>query len=90
MSKVISIYLLCCLNLVALAQDYPYLSTSSYGCDDVSSYYASVKGLEGKTLKKKLHSVISKHQSLSYKEVWDALKFLDATNVDGPQASSGM
>jgi endonuclease I len=89
-SKVISIYLLCCLNLVALAQDYPSLSTSSYGCEDVSSYYASVKGLEGKALKKKLHSVISKHQSLSYKEVWDALKFLDATNVDRPQASSGM
>ena len=89
-SKVISIYLLCCLNLVALAQDYPSLSTSSYECEDVSSYYASVKGLEGKALKKKLHSVISKHQSLSYKEVWDALKFLDATNVDRPQASSGM
>ncbi|KAL9372254.1 hypothetical protein Peur_034498 [Populus x canadensis] len=89
-SKVISIYLLCCLNLVALAQDYPSLSTSSYGCEDVSSYYASVKGLEGKALKKKLHSVISKHQSLSYKEVWDALKFLDATNVDRPQASSGI
>ncbi|KAI5568614.1 hypothetical protein BDE02_12G025800 [Populus trichocarpa] len=89
-SKVISIYLLCCLNLVALAQDYPSLSTSSYECEDVSSYYASVKGLEGKALKKKLHSVISKHQSLSYKEVWDALKFLDATNVDRPQASSGI
>ena len=90
MSKIISIYLLCCLNLVALAQDYPSLSTSSYGCEDVSSYYASVKGLKGKALKKKLHSVISKHQSLSYKEVWDALKFLDAANVDRPQASSGM
>ncbi|KAJ6888121.1 hypothetical protein NC652_029217 [Populus alba x Populus x berolinensis] len=55
-----------------------------------NSYYASVKGLEGKALKKKLHSVISKHQSLSYREVWDALKFLDAANVDRPQASSGI
>ncbi|CAK7327884.1 unnamed protein product [Dovyalis caffra] len=72
----------------ALAQDYPSLSSPSYGCEDVSSYYDSVRGLKGKALKKKLHSVISKHHSLSYKEVWDALKFLDAANVDRPQASS--
>jgi hypothetical protein len=72
--------LFCCLNFIALAQDYLYSSSSSsssssYGCEDVSSYYASVKG---------------EHHSPSYTEVWDDLKFLDAANVDRPQASSGM
>ncbi|CAN6451010.1 unnamed protein product [Victoria cruziana] len=34
-----------------------------------------------------LNLLISAHRSLSYKEVWDALKILDAADVEDPEAS---
>ena len=56
------------LNIVADAQAYDYPSPV-YACEDVNNYYANVGNLEGKSLKKKLNSIIGKHQSLSYREV---------------------
>ncbi|XP_010688441.2 uncharacterized protein LOC104902380 isoform X1 [Beta vulgaris subsp. vulgaris] len=61
-----------------------------YACEDVKSYYASINDLKGKALSRKLNSVIAGHHSLSYKEVWDALKILDAADLDEPEASSGI
>lgn len=37
---------------------------------------------------KELHSIVSGQRSLSYKEVWDALKILDAADIDNPETSS--
>ncbi|KAB1204318.1 Extracellular ribonuclease [Morella rubra] len=87
-SRVISFYLFC-LNLVAEACHYPAPSFT-YACEDVNTYYANTENLEGKALKKKLNRIIAPHHSLSYKEVWDALKILDAADVDKPEASSGI
>lgn len=79
------------LNVVADAEAFDDPSPSfMYDCEDVSNYYDSAENLEGKSLKKKLNSIISGHQSLSYREVWKALKILDASDVDNPEASSGM
>jgi hypothetical protein len=59
------------LNIVADAEAYDYPSHSFvYACEDVNNYYANVVHLEGKSLKKKLNSIIAKHQSLSYREVF--------------------
>ncbi|XP_068327500.1 uncharacterized protein [Pyrus communis] len=89
-SQIISFYLLF-LNVVADAAAFDNPSPSfMYGCEDVSNYYDSVENLEGKSLKKKLNSIISRHQSLSYREVWNALKILDASDVDNPEASLGI
>nr|XP_011464722.1 PREDICTED: uncharacterized protein LOC101302661 isoform X2 [Fragaria vesca subsp. vesca]XP_011464723.1 PREDICTED: uncharacterized protein LOC101302661 isoform X2 [Fragaria vesca subsp. vesca] len=87
-SQMISFYLFF-LNIVADAQAYDYPSPV-YACEDVNNYYANVEHLEGKLLKKRLNSIIGKHQSLSYREVWNALKILDASDVDNPEASSGI
>ncbi|CAN6547540.1 unnamed protein product [Malus baccata var. baccata] len=87
-SQIISFYLLF-LNVVADAEAFDDPSPSfMYDCEDVSNYYDSAENLEGKSLKKKLNSIISGHQSLSYRE--KALKILDASDVDNPEASSGM
>uniref|UniRef100_A0A6N2LLN3 Uncharacterized protein n=1 Tax=Salix viminalis TaxID=40686 RepID=A0A6N2LLN3_SALVM len=53
------------INLIVL--DYQSFCSSSYGCEDASSYYAILTGLKGKALKKKLHSI-----SVTYclKQVW--------------------
>ncbi|PKA49479.1 hypothetical protein AXF42_Ash016668 [Apostasia shenzhenica] len=59
-----------------------------YPCEDVSSYYSGIDGLNGAPLMKALSSVVSNHRSLRYKDVWDALKVLDAANSDNPEASS--
>ncbi|XP_059637394.1 uncharacterized protein LOC132279433 isoform X2 [Cornus florida] len=85
-SRIISVYLFC-LNLVAEARDDPY-SSLAYACEDVQIYYDGVEHLRGEALKKKLNSIIGKHRSLSYNKVWDALKILDAADVDKPEASS--
>ncbi|GMP36594.1 hypothetical protein CsSME_00008673 [Camellia sinensis var. sinensis] len=85
-SRMISIYLLC-LNFVAEAHDPPYHSFD-YACENVQNYYAGMKHLRGEALKQKLNSIIVKHRSLPYKKVWDALKILDAADVDKPEASS--
>lgn len=61
-----------------------------YACEDVKSYYASIDPLKGKALSRKLNSIIAGHHSLKYKEVWDALKILDAADVDKPEESSGI
>ncbi|XP_057981531.1 uncharacterized protein LOC131166914 isoform X2 [Malania oleifera] len=87
-SRMISVYLLC-FNLISEAHIYPS-SPLAYACEDVKNYYASVDHLKGKVLKKKLNSIIAAHQSLPYKKVWDALKILDAADVDNPEASSGV
>ncbi|XP_018677595.1 uncharacterized protein LOC103968383 isoform X1 [Musa acuminata AAA Group] len=61
---------------------------SVYPCEDVDSYYNGVSVLQGVALMKKLNSIVSPHQSLTYREVWDALKILDAVDVENPEASS--
>ncbi|XP_064951002.1 uncharacterized protein LOC135605162 isoform X2 [Musa acuminata AAA Group] len=61
---------------------------SVYPCEDVDSYYNGVSVLQGAALMKKLNSIVSPHQSLTYREVWDALKILDAVDVENPEASS--
>ncbi|XP_014506123.1 uncharacterized protein LOC106765869 isoform X1 [Vigna radiata var. radiata] len=89
LAKLVSFYLLS-LNLAAAASDYPIPST--YPCEDISNYYTPVKnlGLTGEALKRQLNSIIAPHHSLSYREkqVWDALKVLDAADVNNPEASS--
>ncbi|OIW18713.1 hypothetical protein TanjilG_13465 [Lupinus angustifolius] len=85
LSRLISLYLLS-LNLVASASDYS--SPSTYLCEDISYYYSPVKHLRGEALKKKLNSIIYPHYSLSYKKVWNALKILDAADIDKPEDSS--
>ncbi|KAK9275119.1 hypothetical protein L1049_022378 [Liquidambar formosana] len=87
-SWIISVYL-CFLKFVAVAHDYPS-SPLTYACEDVDNYYHRVEHFKGEPLKRKLNSIIAKHRSLSYKEVWDALKILDAADVDKPEASSGI
>ncbi|KAJ4959202.1 hypothetical protein NE237_026313 [Protea cynaroides] len=59
-----------------------------YACEDVSNYYAHAEKKKGQALKKELHSISSSHQSLSYEKVWDALKILDAADINDPDASS--
>ncbi|XP_022931412.1 uncharacterized protein LOC111437594 isoform X2 [Cucurbita moschata] len=83
----ITSYYLFFLSLVAQAHDYPSPSVR-YPCEDVNEYYANVAQLTGEPLKRKLNSIIAAHHSLSYKEVWDAIKILDAADVDKPEASS--
>ncbi|GLT71931.1 hypothetical protein SLA2020_439130 [Shorea laevis] len=85
-SQIISLYLFC-LNLVGDACPSP---SFTYACEDVNNYYASVENLGGVALKKKLNHIIAPHHSLSYKEVWDALKILDAADIYKPEASSGI
>ncbi|KAF9616290.1 hypothetical protein IFM89_029066 [Coptis chinensis] len=65
----------------------PYLSFG-FPCEDVSHYYTSADHMEGEDLKKELNSIISPHHSLSYKQVWEAIKVLDAADDDNPEASS--
>ncbi|KAK9705838.1 hypothetical protein RND81_07G086000 [Saponaria officinalis] len=71
---------------IANAQD-QMLSMDRYACEDVQNYYASVDQLKGEALTRELNSIIAHHHSLSYKEVWDALKILDAAEVDKPETS---
>ncbi|KAG1331909.1 hypothetical protein COCNU_02G018770 [Cocos nucifera] len=63
-------------------------NSSTYQCEDAGSYYHDVDGLKGAALMKKLNSIVSPHRSLPYKEVWDALKILDAADIDNPESSS--
>ncbi|XP_057763574.1 uncharacterized protein LOC130984509 [Arachis stenosperma] len=87
-SRLVSFYLLS-LNLVAAPSAYPASSTS-YACEHIDAYYYPVMHLRGELLKKKLNSIVAPHHSLSYQEVWDALKILDAADIDNPEASSGI
>ncbi|KAL9262548.1 Extracellular ribonuclease-like protein [Drosera capensis] len=50
-------------------------------------YYARAEHLTGEALRKQLNSIVRGHRSLSYKEVWNALKILDAAEGDQPEAS---
>ncbi|XP_004507928.1 uncharacterized protein [Cicer arietinum] len=87
-SRLVSFYMLVSLNLVAVASDYPISST--YACEDITNYYSPVNhlSLKGEALKRKLNTIIAPHNSLSYQEVWNALKVLDAADIDNPEASS--
>ncbi|CAK8564055.1 unnamed protein product [Lathyrus sativus] len=89
-SRLVSCYLLLSLNTVAVASE--YLAPYTYACEDITNYYSPVKHLrlKGEALKRKLNSIIAPHHSLSYQEVWDALKILDAADIDNPEASSGI
>ncbi|KAK7265363.1 hypothetical protein RJT34_32982 [Clitoria ternatea] len=89
LSRLISVYLLS-LNLTAAALDYP--ASSTYACEDISNYYSPVKHsrLRGEAFKRQLNSIIAPHHSLAYREVWDALKVLDAADIDKPEVSSGI
>ncbi|XP_044975065.1 extracellular ribonuclease-like isoform X2 [Hordeum vulgare subsp. vulgare] len=63
-------------------------STPPYPCEDVRSYYHGLEGFSGDVLMAKLGAVVSPHASLRYKDVWEALKTLDAADADHPEASS--
>ncbi|KAJ8617074.1 hypothetical protein MRB53_013260 [Persea americana] len=84
---IVGIFFLCA-DLAAEAIDNTRALSLRYACEDVPHYYAHVDQMEGAALLKELNSIVSGHQSLSYKEVWDALKILDAADVDNPEASS--
>ncbi|XP_043693326.1 extracellular ribonuclease-like [Telopea speciosissima] len=88
-SGISSIYLFC-FNLCSEAHgNQTPLFVGSAACEDVSNYYSRAEKIEGEALKKELQAIISSHhQSLSYKEVWEALKILDAADVDNPYDSS--
>ncbi|KAL9681432.1 hypothetical protein QQ045_013215 [Rhodiola kirilowii] len=88
-SQAVVVYF-CCVALVAEAHEYHPPSSSKYACEDVNYYYADLDHSKGEALKRKLSSIISNHKSLSYREVWDALKILDAAEVDEPEASAGI
>lgn len=64
------------------------LDATAYACEDVGRYYAGLDGLTGDELKAKLAAVVSPHAALRYKEVWVALKILDAADEEHPEASS--
>ncbi|KAL8127078.1 uncharacterized protein LOC141721177 isoform X2 [Apium graveolens] len=85
-SSIVCMYCIC-LCLVAEAHD-DQLSSLYYACENVQNYYAGVQHLSGDKLKKKLNIIISEHQSLPYTKVWDAIKILDAADVDVPEASA--
>ncbi|KAJ3679474.1 hypothetical protein LUZ60_017485 [Juncus effusus] len=59
-----------------------------YPCEEIRSYYKGVNGLDGIDLIIKLNSIVSPHHSIPYKKVWDALKILDAADIDHPESSS--
>ncbi|CAA6671112.1 unnamed protein product [Spirodela intermedia] len=63
-------------------------SLETYSCEDVAGYYAGLEGLDGAALMRRLSAVVSAHRSLTYKEVWDALKILDAADPSDPEHSS--
>lgn len=73
---IISVQLFCS-NLVIEAHAADLYPLYKSGCEDVHEYYSNVGNLKGEALKKKLNSIISIHQSLSYKEV---LQFLQIFN----------
>ncbi|KAH7860447.1 hypothetical protein Vadar_013526 [Vaccinium darrowii] len=87
-SRLVSIYLVLCLSFAAEARDIPHYPSDDYACENVQNYYAGMEDFRGEALQKNLNSIIATHHSLSYKEVWEALKILDAANVDKPEASS--
>ncbi|KAF8033643.1 hypothetical protein BT93_C0045 [Corymbia citriodora subsp. variegata] len=90
-SRFLSLYL-SLLTSVSVSQAYEYRPSPSFAqvCEDIDTYYAQLRNSKGQALQKKLHSLISPHRSLSYKQVWDALKILDAADVDNPEASPGV
>ncbi|KAG6555634.1 hypothetical protein Mapa_002870 [Marchantia paleacea] len=51
-------------------------------CETPEIDYGPLKGLEGATLKEKLHDLIKDHTVYSYIQVWDALKVLDQATDD--------
>ncbi|WOG91946.1 hypothetical protein DCAR_0311201 [Daucus carota subsp. sativus] len=82
------VYMYCiCLCLVAEAHP-DQIASGYYACEHVQNYYAGAQHLKGDKLKEKLNTIISEHQSLPYTQVWDAIKILDAADVDVPEASS--
>ncbi|CAN6231591.1 unnamed protein product [Urochloa humidicola] len=64
------------------------LNAAAYPCEDVKRYYAGLDGLAGDELRTKLAAVVSPHAALQYKDVWEALKILDAADAEHPEASS--
>ncbi|XP_078165965.1 uncharacterized protein LOC144560598 [Carex rostrata] len=60
---------------------------SKYPCEEVGTYYKDLEGLEGVDLAKRLNSIVSPHHSISYKEVWEAIKILDAADFKHPETS---
>ncbi|XP_058226255.1 uncharacterized protein LOC131335072 isoform X2 [Rhododendron vialii] len=86
-SRMVSIYLVLCLSFAAEARDIPHYPFDYHACENVRSYYAGMEDLRGEALQKKLNSIIARHHPLSYKEVWEALKILDAADADKPEAS---
>ncbi|KAI6682654.1 hypothetical protein NL676_036535 [Syzygium grande] len=90
-SRFLSLYL-SLLTSVSVSQAHEYRPSPSFthACEDIDTYYVQLRNSKGQALQKKLHSLISPHRSLSYKQVWDALKILDAADVDNPEASPGV
>nr|PNR30873.1 hypothetical protein PHYPA_027189 [Physcomitrium patens] len=68
---------------IALAQTEVVAS----GCDNVTQYYSQASGLQGEKLKAKLHEIVAGHKRLTYAQVWNALKILDAADTATPETS---
>ncbi|CAD6244623.1 unnamed protein product [Miscanthus lutarioriparius] len=64
------------------------LDATAYDCEDVGRYYAGLDGRTGDELRTELAAVVSPHAALRYKDVWEALKILDAADAEHPEASS--
>ncbi|XP_066327306.1 uncharacterized protein [Miscanthus floridulus] len=64
------------------------LDATAYDCEDVGRYYAGLDGRTGDELRTELAAVVSPHAALRYKDVWEALKILDAAVAEHPEASS--
>ncbi|KAF8762860.1 hypothetical protein HU200_008998 [Digitaria exilis] len=60
----------------------------AYPCEDIGRYYAGLDGLVGDELRTKLAAIVSPHAALRYKDVWEALKILDAADAEHPESSS--
>ncbi|XP_068648855.1 uncharacterized protein [Aristolochia californica] len=82
-----AVVFLCSLTVLVAACGDP-AALSSYLCEDVSLYYSHLENEEGIALMRKLNYIVSGHRSIPYKKVWDALKILDAADIDKPQKSS--
>lgn len=53
------------------------LLASPATADAVDDYYAGAEGLSGSALKDELHDIVSDQTTLTYAQVWDALKVTD-------------
>lgn len=59
-----------------------FVSSAAQPDDDVADYYADAEGLTGDELKNALHEIVSDSTTLTYDEVWSALRDTDEDPAD--------